>query len=165
MGGKIWLNSAPDKGSEFSFSIPYRPVDSVILANIEPLKEKTAIVVSKSKSRFEKLSKITKHLGIQLRYIKSGVETVEFFQGGLLADMVLIDIDLDQMNGITTTKAIRAFNKNLTVIAIKNKENSKFEVEDAIAVGCSDYIRSEDSDSEILNTILFNIIDRSNLKF
>ena len=79
--------------------------------------------------------------------------------------MVLIDIDLDQMNGITTTKAIRAFNKNLTVIAIKNKENSKFGVEDAIAVGCSDYIRGEDSDSEILNTILFNIIDRSNLKF
>ena len=127
MGGKISVKSEKGIGSEFSFSIPYRPAGSTrgklkdilkeqILTNINWSARK-CLLVDDNKDVLIYLKRILLDTGIIVIMARSGPEALEIISTTPDIDVVLLDMQMPEMNGIEATRLIRKIRKNLPIIA------------------------------------------------
>ena len=127
MGGKIDVQSEKGVGSEFSFSIPYRPAGSTKGKLKSILKDqltgpidwsdKKCLLVDDNKDVLIYLNRILLDTGVQVLTARSGVEAVEIVKNTPDIDVVLLDMQMPEMNGIEATKLIREIRKELPIIA------------------------------------------------
>lgn len=127
MGGKIFVQSEKGIGSEFSFSIPYRPAGSTkarlkTLLNdqlMSPINwsSKKCLLVDDNKDVLIYLSRILFDTGITILSARSGAEAIQIIKDTTDLDVVLLDMQMPEMNGIEATKLIRKIRKNLPIIA------------------------------------------------
>jgi CheY-like chemotaxis protein len=127
MGGKIFVQSEKGIGSEFSFSIPYRPAGStktkvISLSNDQFLKpidwsSRKCLLVDDNKDVLIYLNRILLDTGISIITARSGYEALEIIKTTPDIDVVLLDMQMPEMNGIEATKEIRKIRKNLPIIA------------------------------------------------
>lgn len=150
LGGNIWVESEKDKGSVFTFTVPYRPIDYNTVIEDKRLQNKEIIVVTENNTKFNQISSILANSGASIKQIKTGMDAVVHFQGNKQGDILLIDNAIKGMNGVTTTKAIKAFNEYLPIIAIVDEDNSSQPKENSLIAGCSNYITLNESDEEII---------------
>ena len=127
MGGKIFVQSEKGVGSEFSFSIPYRPAGST-KAKITPVNSEPAVkpidwssrkclLVDDNKDVLIYLNRILSDTGVSIVTARSGFEAIELVRTTPDIDVVLLDMQMPEMNGIEATKEIRKIRKNLPIIA------------------------------------------------
>ncbi|TAL76877.1 MAG: response regulator, partial [Bacteroidetes bacterium] len=127
MGGKIFVQSEKGIGSEFSFSIPYRPAGSnqnklkstikdQSLTNINWSSRK-CLLVDDNKDVLIYLNRILLDTGVTIITARSGYEAIELIKTNPDIDVVLLDMQMPEMNGIEATKEIRKIRKNLPIIA------------------------------------------------
>jgi PAS domain S-box-containing protein len=127
MGGKIFVQSEKGVGSEFSFSIPYRPAGST-KAKLTPLNSDPALkpidwssrkclLVDDNKDVLIYLNRILTDTGVSIVTARSGFEAIELIKTIPDIDVVLLDMQMPEMNGIETTKEIRKIRKNIPIIA------------------------------------------------
>ena len=127
MGGKIFVQSEKGVGSEFSFSIPYRPAGST-KAKITPVNSEPALkpidwssrkclLVDDNKDVLIYLNRILSDTGVSIVTARSGFEAIELVRTTPDIDVVLLDMQMPEMNGIEATKEIRKIRKNLPIIA------------------------------------------------
>ncbi|MCE5346741.1 MAG: response regulator [Bacteroidales bacterium] len=128
MGGKIFVQSEKGIGSEFSFSIPYRPagssknkfrsinIDDQPLANIN-WSSKKCLLVDDNKDVLIYLSRILVDTGVTIITARTGFEAIEIIKTTPDIDVILLDMQMPEMNGIETAKEIRKIRKSLPVIA------------------------------------------------
>ncbi len=160
MGGNIWVDSHLGKGSKFSFSVPYRPVNIDEVITNHDFTGNNITIVTTNVVRFDRIKRISDEMGINTTHIVSGIEAIEFCQNNYETDLMIMDMDLTGMNGITATKAIKAFNKSLPIIAFIKEGSKKFSKENTIIAGCSYYILESTPDTNISHAIsLFLIKD------
>jgi PAS domain S-box-containing protein len=127
MGGKIFVQSEKGVGSEFSFSIPYRPAGSTriklpLLNKDEVLKpidwsSKKCLLVDDNKDVLIYLNRILADTGVCILSARSGFEAIEIIKSTPDIDVVLLDMQMPEMNGIEATKEIRKIRKDLPIIA------------------------------------------------
>jgi PAS domain S-box-containing protein len=127
MGGKIVVQSEKGVGSEFSFSIPYRPAGSTKVkltpVNSEPAlksidwSSKKCLLVDDNKDVLIYLNRILTDTGVSIVTARSGFEAIEIIKSTPDIDVVLLDMQMPEMNGIEATKEIRKIRKNLPIIA------------------------------------------------
>jgi len=127
MGGKIYVKSEKGIGSEFSFSIPYRPAGStkVKLKSlfkdqlINPINwsSKKCLLVDDNKDVLIYLNRILLDTGVTVITARSGMEAIEIITNTPDIDVVLLDMQMPEMNGIEVTKEIRKIRKDLPIIA------------------------------------------------
>ena len=127
MGGKISVKSEKGMGSEFSFTIPYRPAGSAKIrlrpSAIDPLlkpvdwSSRKCILVDDNKDVLIYLNRILLDTGISILIARSGFEAIELIKITSDIDVVLLDMQMPGMNGIETAKEIRKIRKNLPIIA------------------------------------------------
>ena len=127
MGGKIFVESEKGVGSEFSFSIPYRPAGStkakVAILNNEHLiknidwSSKKCLLVDDNKDVLIYLNRILTDTGVAIITARSGFEAIAIIKENPDIDVVLLDMQMPEMNGIEATKEIRKIRKNLPIIA------------------------------------------------
>lgn len=128
MGGKIYVESEKGVGSEFSFSIPYRPAGGasriktrtvVSTGTPAPLNwsTKKCLLVDDNKDVLVYLNRVLIDTGIKILTARSGVEALEIVKSVLDLDVILLDMQMPGMNGIDATKEIRKLHKNLPIIA------------------------------------------------
>jgi PAS domain S-box-containing protein len=127
MGGKIVVQSEKGIGSEFSFSIPYRPAGSTkskikSLSNDHYLKpidwsSKKCLLVDDNKDVLIYLSRILLDTGVAIVTARSGFEALEIIKNTPDIDVVLLDMQMPEMNGIEATKEIRKIRNHLPIIA------------------------------------------------
>jgi PAS domain S-box-containing protein len=127
MGGKIVVVSEKGVGSEFSFSIPYRPAGStktkvatVINENVlKPIdwSSRKCLLVDDNKDVLIYLNRILTDTGVSIVTARSGLEAIEIIKATPDIDVVLLDMQMPEMNGIETTREIRKIRKNLPIIA------------------------------------------------
>jgi PAS domain S-box-containing protein len=127
MGGKINVESEKGIGSEFRFSIPYRPAGSIkgrmksfgtdlFSAPINWSSQK-CLIVDDNKDVLIYLSRILQDTEINLITARSGFEAIEIVKNTPDLDIILLDMQMPEMNGIEATKEIRKINKNIPIIA------------------------------------------------
>jgi hypothetical protein len=127
MGGKIFVLSEKGIGSEFSFSIPYRPAGGTRAKIKGILKEqllnpinwssKKCLLVDDNKDVLIYLKRILFDTGITVFTARSGAEAIEFVTNNPDINVVLLDMQMPEMNGIEATKHIKKIRKELPIIA------------------------------------------------
>jgi len=148
MGGELKVSSTEGKGSEFSFYIPAITVEHAqeetlsqdLLENFEG---KHILLVEDNKSNQLLMSIILEEMFFTVSIANDGVEGVKAFKEGKF-DLVLMDENMPNMNGIEATSLILAYEKEealehtpivaLTANAVKG-DKEKF-----LAAGMDEYL-------------------------
>ncbi|HUX97298.1 MAG TPA: ATP-binding protein [Bacteroidales bacterium] len=126
MGGRIYVISEKGIGSEFTFNIPYRPAGSKTKSNQnsnDPMlipvnwQSKKCLLVDDNKDVLIYLNRILVDTGISIFTARSGFEAIEIIKTNPDIDLVILDMQMPEMNGIEATKEIKRIRNNLPIIA------------------------------------------------
>ncbi len=160
LGGKIWLSSETDKGSEFYFTLPCNIADDSIKKTTETditktsinLSGKVILVVDDVKSIYQYLKAILRKTNVRLIWAKDGQEAIDICKENKNISLVLMDIQMPVLNGLEATRLIKQFRKELPVIA-QTAYALKGDREMSLNAGCDDYI-TKPIDTKVLFTTI-----------
>jgi signal transduction histidine kinase/CheY-like chemotaxis protein len=124
LGGEIKLKSNVNKGSSFSFEIPFKigkkpqeKINSNQLITTNEYNTKKILVIEDNKINQMITKKMLENKGIQCEIIETGEESIEKCKNNKY-DLILMDIHLPGINGTIATKQIREFNTTTPIVAI-----------------------------------------------
>lgn len=149
LNGKIHLISEEGEGTEFFFTIPFNPVvdesyhggnPSVVIPVSESLKGKLKVVIADDDDiGIILISKMISPYAAEIFTVSDGNELVELVRKNPKINLVLVDVKMPRLNGLDATKMIRAFNKEIIIIAQTANAHSE-DKEKAILAGCNNYV-------------------------
>ncbi len=164
-GGNIYVESTFNKGSKFSFTLPFENVDSI---EEKPLQEKkhllnnnsAKILMCEDNEMNQKLMNAvflgTNH---QLDIANNGFEGLKLLSEKEY-DLILMDIQMPELDGNETAKIIRQKLKlNLPIIAITAHSTVK-EKERCLANGMNDYVSKPFKKLELLEKIEYWVFEK-----
>lgn len=147
LGGRIWAESEKGKGSTFKFAIPCKRMKitsiSASKARTETHTDKysgSILVAEDEEINYLFVERILKReTNSKLYHAENGIRALELFNEHHDISLVIMDLKMPDMDGITATKRIREINQDIPIIAVTAYALSG-DKERAIAAGCNDYL-------------------------
>ena len=148
LGGEISVSSELGKGSEFSFTIAYSPVNNTLLqpeaiplsGEVKALKADHIFLAAEDDDiSFLFLKKILANENIRLLRAHDGQEAIRMCKEIPEICFVLMDIKMPKVDGYEATRSILGFRPDLPVVALTAYAFPE-DHEKAMACGCVDYL-------------------------
>ncbi|NPA37147.1 MAG: PAS domain S-box protein [Chlorobi bacterium] len=165
MGGEIGIFSEPGEGAEFFFTIPYVPVDQpldekpkekvTIVHHIEPNKkyewpDKMVLLVDDNSSVHLQLRKYLEKTGITVISARTGSSARELLKKRRDISMVLMDIQMPDVNGVSFIEEMKKQGINVPIIA-QTSEDALKNSEEILKAGYDELVSKPINREELLN--------------
>lgn len=161
-GSRISLSSEEGKGSVFDFVIVLKKAKAVTVKGaalplnaLVPKKELKALIVDDNRINQIVTQRILEKKNIVCLVAPNGYKALEILEKEEV-DVVLMDVNMPGINGLETTRRIRAFNTSVPVIALTAVEVDEMKGE-IIASGMNDIIVKPYDTDQFYNTIFKNL--------
>ncbi len=164
-GGHIGVTSEPGRGSEFAFTVPYEVASEDVLVEPEPtavldaasLAGLRVLLVEDNEYNQIVLSDTLRNMipEVALEIASNGREAITLLQN-FAFDLVLMDVQMPEMDGIEATKHIRTYlprgKKDVPIIAL-TASVIKSEIDRCFAAGMNDIIPKPFKQDELFRVI------------
>lgn len=164
LGGKLKVESEPEKGSTFHFEIPLK--QSTVEAREDKVEKevdrytilsaRTILVAEDEKSNYQLLEMLLKNANVNLIHAETGAEAVDLCKSDLKIDLVLMDMKMPVMDGYEATSIISKLRPGLPIVAqtayAEGNDRSK-----AMAAGCCDLLAKPFNRTQLYDIITRNL--------
>ena len=157
MGGKIWVESEPNKGSKFSFTFTAQiKATETKTETLASFSGKTTLLVDDVEVNREIVIAILADTKMQFVCAANGREAVELFTADPKKfDVILMDINMPEMDGVEATRRIRSLGaegSRIPIIAITANTNQD-DIKKYFDAGMTDHIKKPADFDEVLHKI------------
>jgi len=166
MGGRIWVESEENIGSQFIFTLVVeKTAERKERALTESLKQRRILVVDDNPTSQEILQSYLEAYQLNVECVDSGYEAINALEEASAKnhpfDLVLMDYQMPELNGIETTRLIqdsRSFKEIPTMIMV-TAHNKESIIEQAEALNMDGFISKPINQSLLFNHIA-NVFDQ-----
>jgi signal transduction histidine kinase/CheY-like chemotaxis protein len=161
LGGHLWVESIPEQGSLFSFTIKTNTANSTMETNHLNVsnssypfnfKEHTILIAEDIDFSFLYIEAVLRRSGVRILWAQNGKEAIEHVKINRNIDLVLMDMHMPIMNGYEATRIISEMRPELPIIA-QTAFVLPDDVKKCYAAGCSGYLAKPIRKEQLLNTL------------
>lgn len=156
MDGRVYFESEPGVGTVFFVELPCLPGETPnkpVDKKFEALMTAQIIVVEDEETNYYLIESIFRKHKTHLIHFTDGETAIKYIEEGGQPNIILMDIRLPGIDGLETTKRIKAMNPNIPIIA-QTAYAMSGDRERALRAGCDDYISKPFKRHQLLDLIV-----------